>query len=174
MSVDSVKPPSTQGDSPCNCYSSGTPRRWTLAGPVASDADRHLTARGQATARKLADALRGRLSLEAVVSSPFARAVQTAEPLLALAPVGTELVLCPELVPMAQNAKGVAAAVAALGVQTAAVVGHLPDIAVLAAWLIGGGEVSFDRGTACLIDVDSRLGADSGSVRWLLTPEWYC
>jgi phosphohistidine phosphatase len=145
-----------------------------LGGAVTSDADRHLTPRGQATAHKLADTLRGRVSLEAVVSSPFARAVQTAEPLLALAPAGAVLVLCPELVPMAQDAKGVAGAVAALGVRSAAVVGHLPDIAVFAAWLIGGGEVSFDRGSAALLDVDGRLGPGCGAVRWLLTPEWYC
>lgn len=144
-----------------------------LGGDVTSDADRHLTPGGRAAARKLADALRPRLTLGAVVSSPFARAVQTAEPLLALAPAGAELVLCPELVPMAQNAKGVAAVVAALGVRSAAVVGHLPDIAVFAGWLIGGGEVSFDRGSAALLDVDGRLGAGSGAVRWLLTPEWY-
>lgn len=144
-----------------------------LGGAVTADADRHLTPRGQATARQLADTLRGRLSLEAVVSSPFVRATQTAVPLLALVPAGAELVLCDHLVPMAQNAKGVSAAVAALGVRSAAVVGHLPDIAVLAGWLIGGGEVAFDRGSAALLDVDGRLGAGSGSVRWLLTPDWY-
>ena len=108
-----------------------------------------------------------------MVSSPFERAKQTAEPLLALAPAGAGLVLCPELVPMAQDAKAVASAVAALGVRSVAVVGHLPDIAVFAGWLIGGGEVSFDRGSAALLEVDGRLGAGSGAVRWLLTPEWY-
>ena len=145
-----------------------------VGGDVATDADRHLTARGLDTARRLADALVSRrLQLEAVVSSPFVRAKQTAEPLLALAPAGSQLVLCPELVPMAQNPRGVAAAAAGLGVAAAAVVGHLPDIAAFAGWLIGGGGVSFDRGTACLIDIDGRVGAGAGSVRWVVTAEWY-
>lgn len=146
-----------------------------IGGDVGTDADRHLTARGHDTARKLADALAARrVQLEAVVCSPFVRAKQTAEPLLALAPAGLPLVFCHELVPMAQNAKGVAAAVAALGVRSAAVVGHLPDIAVFAGWLIGGGDVIFDRGSAALLEVDGKLSAGGGSVRWLLTPEWYC
>ena len=145
-----------------------------IGGDIHSDGERHLTARGLDTARKLADALAARrVQLAAVVSSPFIRAKQTAAPLLALVPDGRELVLCDDLLPMSQNPKGVAAVVAGLGVMSAAVVGHLPDIAVFAGWLIGGGEVGFDRGSAALLEVDGKLTPGSGSVRWLLTPEWY-
>jgi phosphohistidine phosphatase len=145
-----------------------------VGGDVTTDADRPLTPRGTDTARKLADALAARrFQLEAVVSSPFVRAKQTAEPLLALAPPGRQMVLCPDLEPMAQNPKAVAAVLAGLGVASAAVVGHLPDISVFAGWLIGGGGIGFDRGTAALIDTDSRVSLGAGAVRWVVSAEWY-
>ena len=145
-----------------------------IGGDVRTDAERHLTPRGLDSAAKLADALAARrVQLAEVVSSPFIRAKQTADPLLALAPAGRELRLCDELVPMAQNPKGVAAMLAGLGVASAAVVGHLPDIAAFAGWLIGGGEVAFARGAAAMVEVDGRPGQGTGSLRWLLTPEWY-
>ncbi len=144
-----------------------------LGGAIASDAARPLTARGHATAAKLADTLRGKVRLDAVVCSPFLRAKQTAEPLLALAPAGSELLDCPELVPMSQNPDAVAEKLAGLGVRTVAVVGHLPDMGVFAAWLIGGGAVEFDRGTAALVVADASANQGSGSLRWLLSPGWY-
>jgi phosphohistidine phosphatase len=140
---------------------------------VSSDADRHLTMRGMATAQKLADTLQGKLQLDAVVCSPFLRAKQTAEPLLSLAPAGSQLLYCPELVPMSQAPAAVAEKVAGLGVRAVAVVGHLPDIGVFAAWLMGGGTVEFDRGTAALIVTDARANEGSGALRWLLSPDWY-
>ena len=144
-----------------------------FGGAVTSDADRHLTARGHATAAKLADTLRGKVQLDAVVCSPFVRARQTAEPLLALAPAGSQLVFCPELVPMCQAPDAVGEKLVGLGVRTAAVVGHLPDIGVFAGWLMGGGAVEFDRGTAALVVTDASANQGSGALRWLLSPDWY-
>ncbi len=144
-----------------------------LGGAITADADRPLTARGHATAQKLVDTLRGKVPLDAVVCSPFMRARQTAEPLLSLAPAGSALVFCPELVPMSQDPDSVAKLLAGLGVRTVAVVGHLPDMGVFAAWLMGGGAVEFDRGTAALVVTDASANQGSGSLRWLLSPEWY-
>jgi phosphohistidine phosphatase len=144
-----------------------------LGAGASSDADRHLTPRGLVTARKLADALRGRVDLDAVVSSPFVRAKQTAEPLLALAPAGSGLVYCPDLIPMCQDPEAVAEVIAGLGRKSVAVVGHLPDLGVFAGWLMGGGAVEFDRGTAALVAVGPRIREGNGTLRWLLSPEWY-
>lgn len=144
-----------------------------IGGAISSDADRHLTARGLTTAAKLAQALHNRVHLDAVVSSPFVRAKQTAEPLLALAPAGAELILCPDLVPMCQDPDAVAETLIGLGVKSVAVVGHLPDLGVLAGWLIGGGAVDFDRGSAAMVVVDHRISHGSGSLRWLMSPDWY-
>lgn len=140
---------------------------------VTSDSARHLTARGLATARKLADTLRGKVELDVVVSSPYIRAEQTAEPLLALAPAGSGLVRCPDLVPMCQDPEAVAEAINGLGKKCVAVVGHLPDIGILAGWLLGGGAVEFDRGSAALVVTGSRATQGGGSLRWLLSPGWY-
>jgi len=60
-----------------------------------------------------------------------------------------------------------------LGARHVAVVGHLPDLGVLAGWLVGGGAVDFDRGSAALIHVDGRVSQGSGSLRWLVNPDWY-
>lgn len=140
---------------------------------VTRDSDRHLTPRGVQTAARLAEKLLGRVQLDAVVCSPFVRAKQTAEPLLALAPAGSELVYCPQLVPMYQDPDAVAEKVVELRVQSVAVVGHLPDLGVFAGWLLGGGAVQFDRGTAALVEIDRRVMEGAGSLRWLLSPEWY-
>lgn len=144
-----------------------------LGAGVTSDADRHLTPRGLATAQKLADTLRGRVDLDVVVSSPFVRAKQTAEPLLTLAPAGSGLVYCADLVPMCQDPEAVAEMIVGLGKRSVAVVGHLPDLGVFAAWLMGGGAVEFDRGSAALVAVNSRVREGSGALRWLLNPGWY-
>lgn len=145
-----------------------------VGGDVTNDGERYLTPRGLVMARKLGEALvTRRTQLGAVVSSPFIRAKQTAEPLLQLAPPGQEMVMCEHLLPMAQNPKGCAAAVAGLGVQSAAVVGHLPDIAVFAGWLIGGGTIGFARGAAALIETDERITPGNGTLKWLITPDWY-
>jgi phosphohistidine phosphatase SixA len=144
-----------------------------VGGPIRSDRDRHLTARGLATAARLAAALRGRVELDAVVCSPYLRTRQTAEPLLALAPAGAELVFCAELVPDTDDPKAVAATLAGLGVKRLAVVSHLPELMVLAAWLMGGGVVNFDRGSAALIRTDKRVSRGGGELQWLVSPEWY-
>ncbi len=140
---------------------------------VDRDSDRHLTPHGLRSAANLAEKLRGRVQLDAVVCSPFVRAKQTAEPLLALAPAGSELVYCPQLVPMYQDPDAVAEQVAALRVRSVAVVGHLPDLGVFAGWLLGGGAVEFDRGTAAMVHLDRGVTEGGGSLRWLLSPEWY-
>ncbi|MCU0703446.1 MAG: histidine phosphatase family protein [Fimbriiglobus sp.] len=143
-----------------------------VGGLISTDADRHLTGRGLQTAARLGEKLAGKVSLDAVVSSPFTRAKQTAKPLLALAPAGAELVFCPELVPMSMNPTAVAATLARLGMPSVAVVGHLPDLGVLAAWLTGG-TMEFERGSAALIRTDAQVTQGSGELQWLINPEWY-
>ena len=143
---------------------------------VRTDFDRHLTPHGHATARKLTDKLR-RLGVRvhAVVSSPLVRARQTAAPLLELAPAGAELATCDELAPDSHKPKKVAAAIEAVGASAVIAVGHLPDIAFFAGWLIGSGGsgVAFDKGSAALVDVSGRVGEASGTLEWLVHPAWY-
>lgn len=138
------------------------------------DFDRPLTPHGHATARRLTDRLKAMgVRVDVVVSSPLLRAQQTAEPLLELA--GGELVTIDELAPDTHKPKKLARAVADLGVGAVVAVGHLPDIAFFAGWLLGTGGpgVAFDKGTAALIDLGAKVEESTGTLEWLVTPGWY-
>lgn len=141
---------------------------------AACDFDRPLTPHGHATARRLTDRLKGMgVRTDAVVSSPLLRAQQTAEPLLELAT--GELVTIDALAPDTHKPKKLARALADLGVGSAIAVGHLPDIAYFAGWLIGtgGAGLAFDKGTAALIEVGAKVEEGGGTLEWLVTPGWY-
>jgi phosphohistidine phosphatase SixA len=56
-----------------------------------------------------------------------------------------------------------------------AVVGHMPDLAVYAAWLIGSkkAQVEMAKSGMARIRFESRPGKGQGVLAWLVTPEWY-
>jgi phosphohistidine phosphatase len=138
------------------------------------DFDRPLTPHGHATARRLTARLKAMGVLaDVVASSPLLRAQQTAEPLLELAT--GELVTIDELAPDTHKPKKLARALADLGVASAIAVGHLPDIAFFAGWLIGtgGAGLAFDKGTAALIEVGTKVDEGTGTLEWLVSPRWY-
>src|SRR5262249_4269065 len=61
-----------------------------------------------------------------------------------------------------------------LNEDSVALVGHMPDLADLAAWLIGSKKAQLDldkAGVAC-VRCDSGLGKGDGLLTWLVTPEW--
>ena len=141
---------------------------------VRTDFDRHLTAHGHATAQALADRLVAMgLRADAVVASPLVRARQTAEPLLKLVDGMAELILCDELAPDVGKSKKVAKALNEIGVQTVVAVSHLPDVSAFANWLVGGGGLQFDKGTAALIETNGPLDKEAGWLVWLMSPECY-
>lgn len=101
-----------------------------------TDADRWLSARGREAARVLARLLREqRVELDAVVSSPLPRAVQTAELVAAgvdyLGPITVLAGLAPGCHP-----RRAAERLAGLGTSVA-VVGHEPGISGLGAFVLG-------------------------------------
>ncbi|MBL8619911.1 MAG: histidine phosphatase family protein [Myxococcales bacterium] len=101
-----------------------------------TDADRWLSARGREHARGLARLLREeRVELDAIVSSPLPRAVQTAELLAAgldyLGPIAIDAALAPGCHP-----RRVIDGLVARGMAVA-VVGHEPTLAMLGAMVMG-------------------------------------
>ena len=139
-----------------------------------TDFDRPLTPRGHATARRLTDRLKAMgVRADVVACSPLLRAQQTAAPLLEL--TGREPVTIDHLAPDTHKPKKVARALADLGVGSAIAVGHLPDIAYFAGWLIGtgGAGVAFDKGTAALIEVGAKVEEGTGTLEWLMSPGCY-
>ena len=145
-------------------------------GDIPDDDSRPLTPAGHAQCQPLAAALRGHgVRLEKVVSSPLLRARQTAEGLLqhwgAPAP---ELVVCDHLAPGGKRRR-LTRFLQELSLNSVAVVGHMPDLAEYAAWLIGSrkAQLGLAKSGVARIEFDGPPEKKSGVLTWLLTPEWY-
>jgi phosphohistidine phosphatase len=144
-------------------------------GGVSDDAERPLTEAGRARCKPLAEALqRLGVRLERVATSPLLRARQTAEELIAhwSAP-GLELDLCEALAPGAKPRK-LARYLWKKGCGSIALVGHMPDLAEHAAWLIGSKKAQLElakAGAAC-IECEKLPAKGSGVLTWLVTPAW--
>lgn len=143
---------------------------------LTDDAERPLSDAGRAQCAPLAAALqRHDIHLARVAASPLLRARQTAEGLLShWVPRVPELQVCDELAPGGKRRK-LTRFVRDLGADVVALVGHMPDLAVYAAWLIGSkrGQVEMAKAGIARIDFEDRPGKGRGVLSWLVTPEWY-
>jgi phosphohistidine phosphatase len=144
-------------------------------GGVQDDAERPLTPAGQAQCEPLARALQ-RLSvrLDRVATSPLLRARQTAEGILANWPAPLpELDLCDALAP-GVKARKLARYLWKKGSGSVALVGHMPDLAEHAAWLIGSKKAQLEIAKAgvAFIECEKLPAKGSGTLTWLATPAW--
>ncbi len=141
------------------------------------DADRPLSDEGRRQASALADALKARgLSASAVVTSPYVRTRQTAELVAAgWLPEGHEPVDCEYLTPDGFRKKRLVRFLHEVGGELLVVVAHAPSIDEFAGWLLGtdGEAVEFEKGGAALLTFDGPIEKGGGTLRWMLTPEWY-
>jgi phosphohistidine phosphatase len=128
----------------------------------AGDAARRLTPEGKAAFEALLESLRRRLRPTRVVTSPYARALETAR-LLAHA-TGATLEEDPDLASGRLDGRAILAA-ARLAGAGAALVGHNPEIAEAIA-LAAGGERKVRPGTIAAIE----LGPDEPRLAWLESP----
>jgi phosphohistidine phosphatase len=110
--------------------------------------------------------------VDALVSSPRARARQTAEAVAAATggSVVTDDRLAADL--------GLAELEAVLADQGAArrvaLVGHDPDFSDLVAILCGGSRIAMKKGALARIDAARPLGPGGGVLRWLVPPDLLC
>jgi len=136
------------------------------------DTKRPLTPKGVARMRRVVRGLRELgVSVDVVLTSPLARAKQTAELLV------EGLKPAPALNVVASLSPGIAAAKMAETLsgfkrsQVLALVGHEPGLGELACWLIGSkAPVPFRKGGICRIDVPASSPNGSGQLIWLATP----
>lgn len=137
------------------------------------DDERPLTARGR---RRMKDVVRGwrRLApdLDVIVTSPLVRAESTAE-IIRRGLGGTIRVeRSATLAPGHQPAAVASALTRFKRAKAIALVGHEPDLGVLAAWLIGAQEpLPFRKGGIARIDVPKLPPAQTGQLVWLATPK---
>src|SRR5262245_4685086 len=116
-----------------------------LGGSITDDAERPLTETGKAQSKALAQGLqRLGVKLDVILTSPLLRARQTAEEILRCwnAPKPA-LEVVEELVNAGKRRK-LARVIRDVAKESVAIVGHQPDLAIFAAWLIGSKKAELD------------------------------
>ena len=144
-------------------------------GGVTEDADRPLTERGREQAKAVASGLQRRgVRLAVLVTSPFLRARQTAEELLRHWPAPAPPVEACEALAPGGRPKKVTRFLNGVMEDVVALVGHMPDLGVYAGWLIGSKKAQLDLAKAGAAHVlcPDRPRKGSGTLLWLVTPEW--
>ena len=145
-------------------------------GPAYPDDDqRPLTPEGVERWRTAVAGLRAfGVQVDVVLTSPLARAQETAGILAAGLKPAPSVVRVDALTPGARFADVVAAVTAYAGARKAsrlALVGHEPDLGELAARLLGArGAVEFKKGAVCRIDVTRAMPGGPGVLRWFVPP----
>lgn len=139
------------------------------------DSERPLTDKGRKQARAAAAAFRELVpSCGLVLTSPYARAAETAE-LVAQAWPGVALERAAALEPGARPEQVGALLAARAAADGVAVVGHEPDVGILASWMLAGlddSRIAFKKGGAALLEVDNRNTLKGRALlRWLMGPK---
>jgi phosphohistidine phosphatase len=139
-----------------------------------ADEDRPSSVSGRSQCRLLAEALQRRsVALGKLVSSPLLRARQTAEAILEHWPEPRpELLLCEALRPDGKDKK-LTRFIRGLDNDQVTLVGHMPDLAEYAGWLIGDRKVGIHLAKAgvALIECEAGPSKGGGVLTWLAPPE---
>lgn len=144
---------------------------------ITDDAERPLSAAGEAESQKIGNALKKRnIQLDRLVTSPLLRARQTAEFMLKTRSIdeGPQITVSEDLAPGGKPRK-LARFLRKLGGEHVGLVGHMPHIADWSAWLIGSKKAQLDFAKAGIAHIvcgeAPRKGM--GVLQWLVTPEWF-
>jgi phosphohistidine phosphatase len=141
-----------------------------------SDEDRPLTACGEAQAAALAKALRSHgVELRLLLTSPLLRARQTAEELLRQWPEPRPDFRVYQELTLGGKRRRLLRALREQGADKVAVVGHEPELGVLAAYLLGSKKlhITLDKAAVAFLHCNAGLQKGDGQLVWLLTPSWY-
>jgi phosphohistidine phosphatase len=142
---------------------------------IEDDAERPLTEIGHKQARDVGKGLRARdIKFDKIVTSPLVRARETAEEILKAWPEpAPELIVCDDLVPDGKP-KRAARFIRDVKGERVGIVGHMPQLGVMAAWLIGGNkdtQIDLAKAGVAYVTCDTpRKGC--GTLVWLVPPEW--
>jgi phosphohistidine phosphatase len=134
------------------------------------DGDRPLTAEGEEAMRREAKALRALdLRLEAIVTSPLARARRTAEIVADGLGMSGRLEEDERLAHGFDTQRLEQVLAAHASASAVMVVGHEPDFSATVAELIGGGDIVMKKGGLARVDVTAPV-VGGGELVWLLAP----
>ena len=112
------------------------------------------------------------LTLDALVASPKKRAQETAALVAKAIGYGGEVITTKKVKAMAPTGDTLAFLAGLEGKKRVLIAGHLPSLALLASQILSagqGGEVAFERGGVCRIDVEDVAQA-RGKLIWYLPP----
>jgi phosphohistidine phosphatase len=148
--------------------------RDAFAGSGRDDSERPLTDEGREKMRRVAAALRRLVpKIDLLASSPYTRAVQTAEVVAEAYGRGAdEITLVESLTPDAPLERFQSWVQRQSKVRAIAIVGHEPQLGMLVTWLTSGlreSRVELKKGGACLLEFEGQPGPGVGLLRWLMT-----
>lgn len=136
------------------------------------DAKRPLTSKGIARMRKVVQGLNEvGVRVDLVLTSPLARAKQTAELLVQGLKPTPALASFAALAPGASPIEAAQALGAFRKHRRIALVGHEPGLGVLAGWLVGSrSPIRLKKGAVCRVDVTALPPSGNGQLIWLAPP----
>jgi phosphohistidine phosphatase len=143
---------------------------------ITEDAERPLSEKGEQQCAVAAKGLaRAGVRLDRLYTSPLLRARQTADLLVAAwASAGLAVETCEELEPNTKPRKLSRFLLKQPG-ERVGLVGHMPHLADVAAWLIGSKKAQIEiakSGVVCLTCGDAP-GKGMATLQWVVTPAWY-
>lgn len=140
-----------------------------------SDEKRLLTAEGRSRMREIVKGLtKLGIEVDSVVSSPLARALETAEILAAGIGFNKKDIKTSEnLSPGSACEKLFAEIKSRPGAESIVLVGHQPDLGILISKVIHGtgyASLQLKKGSVCCVNVTETVPTLRGDLMWLLTP----
>lgn len=137
------------------------------------DSERPLTAAGRDKMRRAVAGLRRLVpTIDLLASSPYVRAMQTAELVAEGYGIG-DIKQVDALVPDAPLQRFLTWVQRKATVDVVATVGHEPHLGELVTWLMSGlpeSRVEMKKGGACFLEFHGQPGAGVGVMKWLMTP----
>lgn len=139
------------------------------------DSQRPLTEKGREKMRKSASALKDLgVKPDLILSSPFARAAQTAEILAKIMKYKKEIAYSDSLVPVGNTDTLIGEMNEKYTVDELVLVGHEPSLSALIGTLVAGTpeiSVNMKNGGVCCLAVDDLRVERKAVLEWLLTPK---
>jgi phosphohistidine phosphatase len=138
------------------------------------DSQRPLTDKGRKKMRQIAKGLRSLgVEFDLVLSSPYARARETAEIVADVFKIKKKVAFTDNLIPTGEPDLLIAELNEKDSMQSIALVGHEPHLSNLVGLLTTDGkqlEVTLKKGGVCLLSADDLHQEHRATLEWLLTP----
>lgn len=143
--------------------------------PSKPDSKRELTAEGKEVLRKAAEGWKKIIkSFDIIVSSPYIRAVQTAE-IIASVFNYKEKIIADKSIASGHNPEHLLEFLKQFNKKEIAIVGHEPDMSRGLSFLVSssGMYTEFDRGCIAKINFEGRLRISGGKLEYLIPQELF-